>query len=205
MNPVTNPEGFAAGMGIMITVITIASVVIPIGLVLLFLIPFYKRRQKTAQLQATGHSVMATIQQVGMTGTSVNGVPEVELALLIQPQGGAPFQAVTTDLFSQFEITRIQPGMQVPVRVDPSDPSSVAIDKAGLMMMPMGGMGVQMMGGYQAQAVMQQAAMQQAAMQHAAWGGAAAPQQAVTCPHCRQTFSSSYPACPACGAPRQGW
>jgi len=80
-------------------------------------------------LQTAGVSARAEILETWETGIKVNDEPVIGLKVRVQPAGGSPYEAtIKRVLISQLEIPQFQPGAVIPVRVDPKDPSRVAID-----------------------------------------------------------------------------
>ena len=81
-------------------------------------------------LLTTGTPGTATIKGITDTGTLVNHNPQVviDMEVTVEGQGAYPLQLTTT--VPQIHIPMIQPGSTIGVRVDPADPSSVALDWA---------------------------------------------------------------------------
>ena len=81
-----------------------------------------------AQLAQTGLPAQATIESAQQTGTMVNYNPEVRFSLkLTHPNTGVEYTVEMTSVVPQIAIPQVQPGAQVPVRVDPDDPQRVAL------------------------------------------------------------------------------
>lgn len=206
------------GIVAVVLVITLASF---IPMIFIFG-KFFKRQAANAKLMQSGVSAQAQILSIQETGTRINDQPELLLVLSVASPGQAPYQTQAITVVSFLMIPKLQPGMMVPVKIDPANPMSVAIDQAALGAVPMGmgavqpgmpyGMqpavqpampyGVQPGMPYGAQPGMypQQAmAMaQQAAMQAPAGGSI------ITCPQCRNPYAIANPRCPNCGAPKPG-
>jgi hypothetical protein len=201
------------GIAVVVVVITLAS------LIPMFFIfgKFFKRQAANAKLQQTGQPAQGQILAIQETGTRINDQPELAVTLNVNRPGQAPYQVQTTMVVSMLMIPRLQPGMTVPLKVDPMNPQVVAIDQASLGAVPMGmvgGMGpmqgampnygqppmagmagmnpAMMPGGMNPQQAMMMA--QQAAAQAPAGGGI------LTCPQCRNPYASANPRCPNCGA-----
>ena len=83
---------------------------------------------KQQTLLTTGTPGTATIKGFTDTGTLVNFNPQVVLDCEIAVDGKAPYAAKVTTSVPQMQIPMVQPGSKVGVRVDPSDPSFIAID-----------------------------------------------------------------------------
>lgn len=70
----------------------------------------------------------ATISSARHTGMVINFDVMVEVGLLIMLPSGVPLPVTTTILVPQLNLARLQPGSQVAVTVDPSNPASVRVD-----------------------------------------------------------------------------
>jgi hypothetical protein len=79
-------------------------------------------------LQARGESATARILQIWDTGMTVNDDPVIGFSLEVRRDGRPAYEARTKLRISRLDISRIQPGAVVPVRVDPRDPAHVALD-----------------------------------------------------------------------------
>ena len=64
------------------------------------------------------------------TGTLVNFNPQVVLDLQVAVDGQTPYDAQLSTAVPQIYLSRLQAGGSIGVRVDPGDPSSIAIDWA---------------------------------------------------------------------------
>ncbi len=115
---------------ILIIVFSIAATVIPIVLVVKFLGKMSGQRQA---LLANGIAAQARVVQLGMTGTTINDNPLLQIVLEVQPAmapgyrgAAAPF--VTQMLVPMIAMPRVQPGSVVPVRYSPTNPQEITID-----------------------------------------------------------------------------
>lgn len=79
-------------------------------------------------LQAHGESATAKILQIWDTGMTVNDDPVVGFLLEVRRADRPIYEAKTKLRISRLDIARIQPGTVVPVRVDPRNPTRVALD-----------------------------------------------------------------------------
>ena len=86
--------------------------------------------QKQQALLTTGTPGKATIKGFTDTGTLVNFNPQVVLDLSVEVEGKGAYDAALTTSVPQIYLAQLQPGAKIGVRVDPSDPSSIAIDWA---------------------------------------------------------------------------
>ena len=83
---------------------------------------------KQQQLLATGTPGVATIKGFTDTGTLVNFNPQVVLDVSIEAGGKPAYDAQVTTSVPQMHIPLVQPGNKIGVKVDPTDPSAIAID-----------------------------------------------------------------------------
>jgi len=72
----------------------------------------------------------ATIVQLQATGKQVNMQPELQFELTVDV-GGSQSSVTHTQVVSPALIGQLQPGAQVPVKVDPSDHSQLLLGLAG--------------------------------------------------------------------------
>jgi hypothetical protein len=80
-------------------------------------------------IQAIGESARATVLAVWDTGITVNNDPVIGLKVTVERVGRPPYEAIIQkSLVSRVHLPQFQPGSRVPVRVDPKDPSRVALD-----------------------------------------------------------------------------
>lgn len=86
--------------------------------------------QKQQTLLATGTPGRATIKNFTDTGTIVNYNPQVVLDLEVAIEGQDAYAAQLTTSVPQIYLAKLTPGANIGVRVDPTDPSSLAIDWA---------------------------------------------------------------------------
>lgn len=75
----------------------------------------------------TGTPATARILSLRDTGGRLNSNPAIEFQLEIQPAIGPAYTATTNAIISTVYLPRFQPGASIAVRVDPADPSKVAI------------------------------------------------------------------------------
>ena len=84
--------------------------------------------QKEQALLTSGTPGSATIKNLTDTGTLVNFNPQVVLDLEVACAGKDPYAAQITTAVPQVYLARLQPGASIGVKVDPSDPTAIAID-----------------------------------------------------------------------------
>lgn len=85
-----------------------------------------KSADRAKHLRLHGVLGQGDIQGISPTGTRINNVPMVKVDMVIRLPGAAPYTASTTVL--QTAVPGIAPGMSVPVRADPQNPSDVMIE-----------------------------------------------------------------------------
>lgn len=74
--------------------------------------------------EATAVSAVATVVAARDTGMIINGLPAVEVDLMVLLPSGVPTQVTRSVNASPLIIPRLQPGSQVDVRLDPADPQN---------------------------------------------------------------------------------
>ncbi|MBO4208122.1 hypothetical protein [Micromonospora echinofusca] len=84
-------------------------------------------QQATAHLATSGVPATATIVAVRETGAYVNGMPSVELQLMVTPAGRPPFPAGWTGLVPLTGLGQLRPGGSVAVRFDAFQPTSLTV------------------------------------------------------------------------------
>ncbi len=109
------------------------------GLLLALLLPFAglaagcamfdTGMSEARDLQRTGTPAQGEILSIGETGLTVNDDPVITLDVEVRPADRPPYQATIKRLLvSRLDIPQFQPGMIIPVRFDPKDPSRVSFD-----------------------------------------------------------------------------
>ncbi len=79
------------------------------------------------EIRKTGREAKAEILEIWDTGMSVNDDPIVGFKLRVRDEGAEVYEAKTQGLVSRLHIPQVQPGMVIPVAIDPNDRSRVAI------------------------------------------------------------------------------
>jgi hypothetical protein len=85
---------------------------------------------RSEDLLTTGTPGRATIRSFTPTGGRVNASPRVVMELEVSVPGREPYRATLTTAVPQVYLSKLQEGVSVGVRVDPKDPSALAIDWA---------------------------------------------------------------------------
>jgi hypothetical protein len=93
----------------------------------------YMRRGAAAtdQILTAGVAGTASITGVTQTGMYLNNQPQIRMELLVSLPGQAPYAAQHTEFVPLILLSRVSPGLSLPVRVNPADPSKVIIDWSG--------------------------------------------------------------------------
>jgi hypothetical protein len=118
-------------MSALITIISVIAGLALTGFILFFVFRMIGGlRQQAAASRAillNGVPATAKVLQLMDTGTTVNDNPMARLLLEVQMQNQAPYHAQVQMLVPRLKLAQLQPGMSVMVKVDPGDPSKVAV------------------------------------------------------------------------------
>ncbi len=134
--------GLAGGLiGIIVAIVSVLMVggpsgtYIAMGIVLVFggmFYLFYKLLFApmilASRLQKTGLPGKALIKEVHDTGVTVNNSPQVKLVLEVKGSLGQKYSTTLRTLVSRLQPQLYQPGMTVPVLIDPKNENNVVID-----------------------------------------------------------------------------
>lgn len=101
------------------------------GMFFLFYKLFFQSMFNTARLQKVGISGKATILEVKDTGVTINNNPQVKLVLELKNSFGQKYTTTARALVSRLNPVAYQPGMEVPVKIDPKNEKNVALDFSG--------------------------------------------------------------------------
>ena len=81
------------------------------------------------RLQEAGTPATARILKIWDTGITVNDDPVIGLEVEVSREDGSVYTAtIPKSLISRLDIPQFQPGMSISVRIDPQDPTKVALD-----------------------------------------------------------------------------
>ena len=120
------------GGTLIFTVITIVGsclfTVVVFGVVGFIIWRVMKSMGPNREILKTGIPAKATIRQVWQTGTFVNYNPQVGLQLEVQPPTGSAYMAQVNVVVPMVNIPQFQPGVVLPVKISPTDPSKVELD-----------------------------------------------------------------------------
>jgi hypothetical protein len=75
-----------------------------------------------------GVPAQAKIRGLWQKGMMLNNHPQVEFDLDVRPPGGTSYRAQAKAIIPMILIPRFQPGVDIPVKINPSDPAQVALD-----------------------------------------------------------------------------
>lgn len=101
------------------------------GMFYLFYRLFFKPMLNTSRLQKTGIPGTAKILEVRDTGVTINNNPQVKLIVEVKNSFGQRYQATMRVLVSRINPFAYQPGMEIPVKIDPKDEKNVVPDFTG--------------------------------------------------------------------------
>lgn len=91
----------------------------------------FKPMINASRLQKTGLPGKARILEVRDTGVTINNNPQVKLILEVKNNLGQVYNAECRVLVSRINPWAYQPGMEVPVKIDPKDEKNVVLDFTG--------------------------------------------------------------------------
>jgi len=108
--------------------IILASVLLPLAIVVLAIILGTRQTRRKEELLRTGVPARARVVRLSPRGTTmtIGGQRHVGLDITVQVDGPAPYLATFAHPIAEQQIPFIQPGAVVDLRVDPSDPARVA-------------------------------------------------------------------------------
>jgi hypothetical protein len=101
------------------------------GMFFLFYKLFFGPMFNTARLQKVGIPGKATILEIKDTGVTINNAPQVKLVLEVKNSFGQKYTTTARVLVSRINPFAYQPGMEVPIKIDPKNEKNVALDFGG--------------------------------------------------------------------------
>ncbi len=107
-------------IGGLIVVTTVFSLVTVFG-------TLFKGAARRKVLLRQGVDGSAKLMVVEQTGTRVNDQPLLQLRMMVEVPGSSPYSVLHREVVPQIRLAQLQPGMQLPVKVDPRDPRNMAI------------------------------------------------------------------------------
>lgn len=81
-----------------------------------------------ANLRLTGIPAQARVALIRPTGTLMNYQPECQVDLDVCGPNAQPYRVSILSVVNQVVLPRVQPGMTVPVKLDPANPRNVVLD-----------------------------------------------------------------------------
>lgn len=112
--------------------ITIGMLALFGGMGYLFFKLFFAPMINASRLQKTGLSGTAKILEVKDTGVTINNNPQVKLTVEIKNNLGQRYTTTIKTLVSRINPFAYQPGMEVPVKIDPNNEQNVVLDYSQL-------------------------------------------------------------------------
>lgn len=114
-----------------VVLVTIVATIVGVGLLSIVFFIFAAvlgPEVKRSKVLETGRVAQAKIISLEDTGVTVNQIyPRVKMVLEVQPEGGEPYEVESKFLVNRLEVPQLQPGMTVPVTIDPGNPRNVAL------------------------------------------------------------------------------
>ncbi len=116
--------------------VTLAIIVISVGLPLVIIFGFMRRYAATTGTIRNGIPGAAVIQSIAETGMTISSPsigPEAavyKLGLQVTPPGGAPYEVEVTHAIPRVFMPMTVPGARIGLLIDPADPQKVAPDWA---------------------------------------------------------------------------
>jgi hypothetical protein len=101
------------------------------GMFYLFYRLFFKQLINASRLQKTGLPCTAKILEVKDTGVTINNNPQVKLILEVKNNFGQKYTTQCRVLVPRINPDAYQPGMELPVKIDPKNEMNVVIDFSG--------------------------------------------------------------------------
>ncbi len=127
--------GFLAAIAAVIVTTGSAGIYITIGMLALFggmgylfYKLFFGPMINANRLQKTGLPGTAKILEVRDTGVTINNNPQVKLTVEIKNNLGQRYTATIKTLVSRINPFAYQPGMEIPVKIDPKNDQNVVLD-----------------------------------------------------------------------------
>lgn len=130
--------GFIVAIGSVVTVAGPYAIYSAAGLLVMGVIMFYLFYKTlfapvilAKRLRKTGIANNAVIKEVKDTGVTVNNCPQVKLVLELRNNSGQSYTTTIRTLISRLQPQLFQPGLVVPVLVDPENEKKIILDLDG--------------------------------------------------------------------------
>ncbi len=107
---------------------TILSIALTVGAIIFARRMINKTVGANRGVLQDGMPAQAKIVGVRQTGVMLNNQPQILFDLDVHPPGGAPYRAQAKAVIPIINIPQFQPGVDVPVKIHPSDPTQVVLD-----------------------------------------------------------------------------
>lgn len=107
---------------------TVLSIALTIGIAIFARRLINKTVGPNRGILQNGMPAQAKIVGVRQTGVMLNNQPQILFDLEVQPPGGVPYRAQAKAVIPIVNIPQFQPGVEVPVKIHPSDPTQVVMD-----------------------------------------------------------------------------
>lgn len=135
---VAGAVGLLVGVGVVMMTAGTTGIYISLGMLALFGGMFYlfyriffKPMMNASRLQKTGLPGKAKILEVRDTGVTINNNPQVKLILEVKNSLGQTYQTQCRVMVSRLNPWAYQPGMELPVKIDPKNEQNVVLDFTG--------------------------------------------------------------------------
>jgi hypothetical protein len=128
------PEELSALLGasaVLTIVLVCGGGVMSLGITIAAIFLVRRAFVPSQKMLTEGVSGEATIVQIRQTGVMVNNQPQAALTLDVRVPGWEPYQVETKMIIPIVNVPQFQPGIVVPVKVDPDNHSKVALDVYG--------------------------------------------------------------------------
>ncbi len=87
----------------------------------------FKGAARRKVLLRQGVDGLAKLMVVEQSGTQVNDQPMLHLRMMVEVPGQSPYAVLHREVVPQIRLAQLQPGIQLPVKVDPQDARNMAI------------------------------------------------------------------------------
>jgi hypothetical protein len=118
------------GVGLMVVMIggSLLVTFVVVGFSAYIFYKVFKKMGDSSRLRQIGIPGTGQILSLSDTGMTINDNPQVALTLNVTSPHDGSYQVQTTSIISRLSIPRVQPGMSVPVKIDPQNPMNVVLD-----------------------------------------------------------------------------
>lgn len=96
---------------------------------------FFGGDRETRRIMANGRSAQAMVQQIGESSlggvTTINEQPYLNLQLEVRDGNRPPYTVNLDTIIPRASVPQFQPGVMIPVKIDPNDANKIVIDWSG--------------------------------------------------------------------------